>query len=226
MNTRGIIDRARKLAGDFKQKGHDRVRLPAFDYQDWLAVYSLPHNGESQLQFRGQVRHTWYLIHFLQEMGIKVEPVPVRSTEFLNWAGKNGASLKNGHDRGHAVGDYVNDPKNRPAPCNHADASELLKLGGEALFATITVFGEQPQEPEVMSVVLHLSDGSVVNSMQILADDHTPQEAWDMATGFLDKHQPQKVFHDRTVRTPSFCEDCGSLLVNVASPEDMAGAGQ
>ena len=224
MNTRGIIDRARSLARDFKQNGHEKVRLPAFDYQDWLAVYALPHDEQSQLQFRGQARHTWYLIHFLKEMGIKVAPVPVRSGEFLSWAGENGSSLKNSHDRGHAVGDYVNSPQSKPAPCRHQDAADLLKLGGEAIFATITVFGEQPQEPEVMSVVLHLADGSVAETLEILADDHPPQKAWDLATAFLDQHQPEKVFHDRTIRTPGFCPDCGALLVNVASPQELENA--
>ena len=226
MSTRGIIDRAKALARDFAQKDHKQVRLPAFYYDDWCSVYARPDNAASREQYRQQARHTWYLIHYLREKGIKVDSVPVRKEEFLTWAGKGGHSLKNSHDRGHAVGDYVNRSETPVAPCRHDEAAELLALAGdEPHYATITVFGESPQEPEIMSVVLHRFDGSVILSQETLAAEHGPQEAWDLTTAFLDKHQPEKVFHDREIRQPSFCQDCGALLVHVASPEDLKSMG-
>ena len=222
MSTRGIIERAKGLAKDFAAKGHQSVRLPTFYFEDWCAVYARPDNPDSRDQYRQQARHTYYLMHFLRNLGIKVEPVPVRQAEFLTWAGKEGRSLKNGHDRGHAVGDYVNRPQTPVAPCRHEEVAGLLALSGkEPLYATITVFGETEQEPEVMSVALHQFDGSVILTRQTLAAEHSPQEAWAQTTAFLDQHQPEKVFHDQTIRQPSFCQDCGALLVNVASPQDL-----
>ncbi len=225
MQTSRIIDEARALARDFVSRGHDQVRLPVFAFEDWRRIYDKPAQGSSLDAFRTQTRRSWYLIHFLRDMGVEVQPVPVRADEFWEWAARGEHDLSNGHELAHAVGEYVNHPGAPLTQCRHSEGLEALARDAEQTLATITVFGENSQAPEVLSVVLHRSDGSVITSLEVLGAEHGSEEAWQMVTDFLDRFQPSKVFHDQSVRRPEFCSDCNALLVNVASPADVEAAG-
>ncbi len=224
MNIRAIIDQARGLAQQFVAKGHDQVRLPVFDYQDWQAIYRRPAEGASLSEFRRQTKVNWYLMHFLRDMGVEVAPVPVRAGQFLPWAEKTSHDLSDGHELAHAVGEYVNDPASLATACRHSDLAAGLLPGQGPALATITIFGETGEQPEVMSVVIHRPDGQVLASLQLLADEYSPDQAWEKAVEFLDRFHPGRVFHDQTIRYPDFCPDCNDLLVNVASSADIEAA--
>lgn len=224
MNTSQIIARARSLAEAFVGQGKDEVRLPVFDYEDWRAIYRKPSQGSSLSEWREQTRLNWYLMHFLRGMNVKVTPVPVRAEAFETWAAKGHHDLGDGHELAHAVGEYVNDTLVPPAACRHSDPGDGVSLGQGPPLATLTVFGETSDEPEAMAVAVHRPDGQVLASLEVLAAEHSPQEAWDQVDHFLGRWQPAKVFHDQTVRRPEFCADCNSLLLSVASQQDIAAA--
>ncbi|MCB2186449.1 MAG: hypothetical protein KQJ78_08535 [Deltaproteobacteria bacterium] len=213
-----LIKQAQTLADRFIAQGHKNVRLPAYDFDDWREVYDRPGTGDTLNEFRSQQKMNWYLTRLLRASGVAVDPVPVRTAAFAAWCQDTGHELTDAHARGHAVGEYVNDPAVAPADCAHA-YPELEVSPGEAL-ATITVFGESEEQPEVLTVTLHLPDGQVLTALEILAVEHTPQEAWDLVRQFLDHHHPQNVFHDQNVRRPEYCADCGALLANVANPAE------
>ena len=217
MNVGEIIAKSRAMAQSFKEKGHSSVRLPVFSYEDWKAVYGHPDSGEVLNQYRIQTKRNWYLFHYLRGMGLEVIPVPVRDTEFKAWLESSGHDMSDGHEAAHAVGDYVNNPGSPATSCRHAQP----KMGGRKL-ATVSIFGEDPDQPEVMSVALHNQDGYVLETLEILAADHSPEQAWQKAEKFLDLHTPEAVFQDREIRRPEFCADCNALLVNVASQEDIS----
>jgi hypothetical protein len=225
LKTSQIIQEADKLANTFIAQGLDSVRLPVFDFMDWCAIYKRPTEGASITAFRDQVRRTWYLLHFLRKKGIEVQTVPVRENEFLAWAQGGEHDLSDGHEIAHAVGEYVNDPAVPVSKCNHQGVpKDVLEQLGPNL-ATIAVFGDDPEEPEAIVTVVHQADGSVLNRIQVLAIEHTPEEAWEQIKTFLDSHKLERVFHDQTVRRPEFCPDCNSLMGNVASAEDIKAAG-
>jgi hypothetical protein len=224
LSTRKIIDQAQALARDFVERGHRRVRLPVFAYEDWCEIYRRPPGGESLHAFRTQQRRTWYLMRFLGDEGVEVEAVPVKADELLDWAEGGDHDLNDPHELAHAVGEYVNRPQARTSACRHAELPQGTAQALGATLATLTVFGERPEEPEVMSIVLHRPDGAVLHSLEILACQHSPQEAWEQVQAYLDRHRPERVFHDRTVRRPEFCPDCNALLVHVASPEEVEDA--
>ncbi|KIX11007.1 hypothetical protein [Dethiosulfatarculus sandiegensis] len=220
MNIREIIREAQALAAAFAEKGKKEIRLPVFSYADWLGVYKREDDQKAAEAYRELTRKNWYLIEFLKAKGMIPQPVRVEALEFSAWAKGSGHKTGNPHDLAHAVGDYVNKEDAQISPCTHMEFPLGLPEGMPCL-ATITVFGERPEEPEVMSVVLHRSDGSVLKSLEILANDYSPQQAWQMAMTFLDDHQPLGVLHDKTIRKPQFCSDCNSLLVHVAAREDI-----
>lgn len=221
MNTSQIIGRAKTTAQAFVAQGKDEVRLPAFEYEDWREIYQKPAQGSSLTEFRQQVRLNWYLMTYLREMNVEVIPVPVRADAFLAWTQSSNHDLKDGHELAHAVGEYVNDMLVLPAACRHKDPVDGVLEGQGPPLATLTIYGEDPEEPEVMGVAIHRPDGQVLASLEILAADHSPDQAWEQAGRFLDRWNPAKVFHDRTVRRPEFCGDCNSLLLSVASPADI-----
>ena len=224
MNTSQIIARARSLAEAFVGQGRDEVRLPVLDYEDWGGVYRKPAQDASLAEWREQTRLNWYLMHFLRGMNVAVTPVPVRAGAFLSWAAAGRHDLGDGHALAHAVGEYVNDPLAPPAACRHADPSDGVALGQGPPLATLTVFGDSADEPEVMAAAVHRPDGRVLASLEVLAAEHSPQQAWDQVDRFLQRWRPAKVFHDQTVRRPEFCSDCNSLLISLASPADIAAA--
>jgi hypothetical protein len=225
LKTSQIIQEAGKLADTFIAQGLESVRLPVFDFMDWCAIYKRPSEGASIATFRDQVRRTWYLLHFLRKKGVEVTTVPVRQSEFLAWAQEGEHDLSDGHETAHAVGEYVNDPAVAVSRCNHKGVpKEVLDQLGPNL-ATISIFGENPDEPEAIVTVVHRADGSVLNRIQVLAIEHSPEEAWELTKEFLDSHKLERVFHDQNVRRPEFCPDCNSLMGNVASPEDIKAAG-
>jgi hypothetical protein len=213
------------MAQRFAAQGLESARVPVFAFEDWRRIYQRPAEGAALGAFREQQRRTFYLLHFLRQLGVEPEPVPVRAEEFEAWARGSGHELADGHAVAHAVGEYVNQPSTPVAPCRHGGVpAEVLAAMGPAL-ATITAFGESPEEPEVLASVVHLADGSVLNQLQLLAVEHSPQEAWQRIEDFLDAHKLERVFHDRQVRRPEFCPDCGALLSQVASDQDVAAAG-
>ncbi len=225
MKTSQIIQEAEKLADTFIAQGLDSVRLPVFGFDDWCAIYERPSQGSSLTAFRNQVRRTWYLLHFLRKKGVEAITVPVREKEFRSWAEGSEHDLADGHGIAHAVGEYVNDPAVEPSRCNHQGVpKEVMDQLGPNL-ATITVFGESPEEPEAIVTVVHRPDGSVLNRLQVLAIECSPQQAWNQIKRFLDDHKLERVFHDQNVRRPEFCPDCNSLMGNVASLEDIKAAG-
>jgi hypothetical protein len=220
LNTREIIREAQALAGAFVKKGKKQIRLPVFSYADWLEIYKRDDDQKARDAYRELTRKNWYVMELLKAKGMAPQPVKVDAFKFSAWAREAGHKTDNAHDLAHAVGDYVNRSAAKISPCTHMEFPTGLPEGMPCL-ATITVFGERPEEPEVMSVVLHRSDGSVLKSLEILANDYSPQQAWQMAMTFLDDHQPMGVLHDKTIRKPQFCSDCNSLLVHVASREDI-----
>lgn len=224
MNTSQIIARARSLAEAFVGQGRDEVRLPVFDYEDWRAIHRKPAQGSSLAEWREQTRLNWYLMHFLRGMNAEVTPVPVRAEAFAAWAAGGRRDLADGHELAHALGEYVNAPLASPAACRHSDPSDGVALGQGPPLATLTVFGESAEEPEAMAVAVHRPDGQVLASLEVLAAEHSPQEAWEQVERFLGRWRPAKVFHDQTVRRPEFCADCNSLLLGIASPQDIAAA--
>jgi hypothetical protein len=214
-----IINQARAMAEAFVGAGRDEVRLPVFSYEDWRGIYGQANTGESLGEYRAQTKQSWYLMHFLRAMNAEVYPVPVAAAPFAIWAQDTDHELGNAHDLAHAVGEYVNDPATPLANCRHGSLNPTYDgLGG---LATITVFGESEQVPEVMTVVQHGSEGNVLQSLQLPAVDFSPQEAWDLAKEFLDRIKPSRVFHDEKVRQPAYCPDCNGLMVNVASPDEL-----
>lgn len=210
------------MAQRFASGPQRQLRLPVFDFDDFLDVYQLPTNGAALGQFREHCRRSWYLMQFLRDRGVEPVPVAVAAEAFADWAEATGQNLADGHGRAHAVGDFVNDPANKPAACQHANQLASLAVG--AGLATISLFGESPDQPEIVSVALHLHDGQVLEVFNVLTCDHSPQQAWEMVSGFLDQRQPRRVFQDQTVRRPEFCPDCGELLCNVASSDDVDSA--
>ena len=225
MDLEKTIQWARATAQNFAQRQHQVVRLPAFSFEDWMAVYGRPSDGASLSAFRTQQRRNFYLAHFLRDQGMVVEPVPIMADNFQAWAQQEEHKLDNGHELAHAVGDYVNQPLAPLAACRHQEEWDELEVEPGDYLATITVFGESEEAPEVMSVVLHEEDGRVIYTMELLAAEMSPQQAWDQAKAFLNRHRPKKVFHDQTVRRPEFCADCNGLMVNVASSRDVEASG-
>lgn len=224
MNSSQIIARARSLAEAFVGQGRDEVRLPVFDYEDWRSIHRKPAQGSSLSEWREQTRLNWYLMHFLRGMNVEVTPVPVRAEAFGTWAAAGTHDLGDGHELAHAVGEYVNDRLVMPAACRHSDPGDGVGLGQGPPLATLTVFGENADEPEAMAVAAHRPDGQVLASLEVLAAEHSPQQAWEQVERFLGRWQPAKVFHDQTVRRPEFCADCNSLLLSLASQQDIAAA--
>lgn len=220
MDILAIVDQSRALAQAFTQKKHQEVRLPVFSFEDWRTIYDKPSDGSSLAEFRAQLKRNWYLMHFLRRDGVRVLPVPVRPDQFHPWAEESGHSLGNGHDLAHAVGEYVNRDATPVSMCRHSEPEDL-SAWVPGLLATVTVMGDTPEAPELMSVVLHDSDGTVLSTLEILAAEVSPQEAWQRVEIYLDDHEPTKVFHDKTIRRPEYCDDCGGLLVKVASPTDI-----
>jgi hypothetical protein len=226
VNIRSIIDRARAMANQFVAQGHDSVRLPVSEYRDWLRVNQKGDSDEAAKEYRVHLKVHYYLIRFLRDMGVEVLPVPVRAEAFAAWCLAHGKALTNQHEISHAVGDYIHDPLNPVTQCRHAGWDIAPGSGENPPLATLTIFGENSEQPEVMSVVLHKADGQVLTSLELLAADHTPQQAWEKAEAFLDKHAPARVFHDQTIRYPQYCPDCNALQVNVASEKDVEAAGR
>jgi hypothetical protein len=224
VNIRSIIDRAKAMAHQFVAQGHDTVRLPVMDYQDWLKVYQQSESGESLNEYRVQTKVHYYLIRYLADMGVEVTPVPVRAEAFAAWCLDTAHAPANPHETSHALGDYIHHPQTPTTQCRHQGWDIAPGSGDNPPLATLTIFGETSEQPEVMSVVLHRADGQVLTSLELLAAEHTPQEAWAKAEAFLDKYSPAKVFHDQTIRYPNYCGDCNALLVNVASEKDVEAA--
>lgn len=204
----------RFAAGDNKQ-----MRLPVFDFDDFLDVYDLTPDGSALAKFRDHCRRTWYLMHFMRGLGMDPVPIQVTANGFENWLENHPHDTSDGHELAHAVGDYVNEPSVQPAKCSHSN--EFAELAKGVGLATITMFGENPDMPEVVGVALHLHDGEVIETLEVLTSEYSPQDAWNIVQGFLDRHQPKQVFKDDTVRRPEFCSDCGMLLCNVASAADI-----
>lgn len=220
MNLSQVIQQAQAMAKAFQERGPREIRLPVFAFEDWRQVYRRPSDGRALDEFRAYQKRTWYLMHYLRSQGMEVEPVPVLADPFLDWALDNGHQIQNPHELAHAVGEYANEPTSPVSQCRHSQPGSLGQRVPD-LLATITVFGEQPQAPEVMSVVMHRPDGQVLDTLQILAVDCGPEQAWQRAQAFLEQHAPQKVFHDPQVRRPDYCPDCNGLLVNLASAQDQ-----
>lgn len=206
------------MAQQFLQQERRQVRLPVFSFEDWCQIYHRQADGASLSEHRLQTRRNWYLMRFLRDQGVEVIPVPIRAQEFFAWAQGGGHDLEDGHELAHAVGEYANRPETPVALCRHEDMSARR---GEVL-ATLTIFGETPEEPEVMSAAVHTDDGVVLATLEVLAAGHSPEQAWQKVSTFLDLHRPRSVFHDQVVRRPEFCSDCNALLVNLASQEDIA----
>ncbi len=222
MQTTKIIQQARGMAQRFAAGKNKQMRLPVFDFDDFLDVYNLSADGTSLTQFRDQCRRTWYLMHFMRGLGMEPVPIQVTSDGFEKWLESHPHDTSDGHELAHAVGDYINDPAIQPSQCEHS--SEFVGLAKGVALATITLFGEDPDMPEVVGVALHLHDGEVLETLEVFTAEHSPDEAWNIVQGFLDQHQPRRVFKDETVRRPEFCSDCGALLSNVASVQDVDAA--
>lgn len=225
MNTARIVNEARAMADRFVEQGGRTVKVPVFDYDNWREVYRREQDGSSLTAHRDHSRRNFYLMHYLRAKGVEVVPVAVRADEFAAWVAGGEHDLSDGHGLAHAIGDYVNRPEAKAAPCQHSSEliDELARAAGAV--ATITAFGDDSENPEVLSAVLHTPDGEVLATLELLAAEMTAQQAWEKVERFLDRYAPRGVFHDRTVRRPEFCGDCNALLVNVASPEDVRSQG-
>ena len=200
-----------------KKQGVTSVRLPVLSFTEYCRVFEHEDDFSSRQAHRAHQKRNFYFKRFLENQGIDVTMVTCRSHELATWAREHEHALNTDRERTHALAHFVSRPDLPPAACVHKrPLTAAMADSGLELYATITTYGESPERPEVLSTAVHTQEGQVVESLEILAVDHSPQEAFGLCSDFMAKHGVVNAFHDSTVRRPEFCPDCGELLVNVA----------
>ena len=223
MDTPKIISGAMDQAQAARQQGVTSVRLPVLSFPEFCRIFKREDDLSSRQDHRAHQKRNFYFKRFLEEQGIDVTMVTCRSEELAAWAGETNHDLNTDRERTHALAHFVGRPELPAAACVHKRPLTSAMAGtGLELFATITTFGESSERPEVLSTAIHTRDGQVVESLEVLAVEHSPQEAFGLCADFMARHGVVNAFHDQVVRRPEFCPDCGELLVNVAGPTEYA----
>lgn len=220
MKTAQLIKQAMHSAEHLLEHGVAHVRLPILLYKDWLEFYGKEDGRESRERRRIEQKLDWYLIHFLRKNGATVEMALISRQTLLEGLGELGFSLDTEKEKRTALNKLSQMGKGSPAPCKHTfeldPVEELLPKVG-----TVTIFGEPADGPEIMSAVVHLKDGSTLAYENVLASEHSPQEAQDICFSFFDRYKVTEVFSSPGIHPPEFCEDCNELLVKVADPVEV-----
>jgi hypothetical protein len=221
MKTAQLIRQAMHSADHLLEHGVKEVRLPLLLYKDWLEFYGREDGGESRERRRLEQKLDWYLTHFLRAKEAKVEIALISRQTLLEELGELGSSLDTDKEKRTALNKLSQMGKGVPAPCKHTfelnPVEEMLPKVG-----TVTLFGEPEDGPEIMSAVVHLKDGSTLAYENVLASEHSPQEAQAICLSFFDRYSVTEVFSSPGLHTPEFCEDCNELLVKVADPDEVA----
>jgi len=219
LDTNELIREVQHTALHLVEHRVKSVPIPTLPYRDWLGVFHLDDGTEARRRFRMNLKRDFYLRHFLKRHDVSTETVFVNRELFLKWLAAKGETPGSFREMMLALNRYALE---KPAPprCEHVHdlgvpPSELVLVG------TVTLYGETPDWPEAMSAVAHLRDGTPVAYRNVLAVDHTPEEAGGICMNFLDSHRVRHVFKTPGVREPEFCEDCGDLLIKVADPNEV-----
>ncbi len=221
MDTLKIISGAMEQAKAAKQQGVTSVRLPVLSFSEYRRVFEREDDLSTRQDHRAHQKRNFYFKRFLEDQGIDVTMVFCQREELAAWAEETNHALTTDRERAHALAHFVGRPELPATACVHKrPLTTAMAESGLELYATITTFGESSERPEVLSTAVHTRDGQVVESLEILAVDHSPQEAFGLCSDFLAKHGVVNAFHDQVVRRPEFCSDCGELLVNVAGPAE------
>lgn len=221
MNTAEIIRGAREHARLAGRRGLKTVRLPVTSFEEWAQIYGRADDEAGREAYRRQQKRNFYFKHFLEGQGIEVTMVTCRAQEVAEWAAANGHPMTTDQERTHVLAHYAGRPELPPAMCvQKKPLTADLAGSGLELFATMTMYGESPEAPEILSTAIHTRDGWVVESLEVLGAENTPEEAFDLASRLMARHGVKSVFQDSRVRRPEFCPDCNELVVGTAGPHE------
>ena len=221
MDTFQIIHAAREHAQQAHQQGVRSIRLPVLSFKDWAEFFERPDGLADREAHRTLQKRNYYFKHFLQGHGIEVTMVLCTNRDLRIWADDNAHQLTGEREKSHVLIHYINQPDLPPTKCVHKRPLTADLAGSSLeLFASITMFGDNPEQPELMSTVVHTRDGLVVDSFEALSVEHDPQEAFGLAAELMARHGVRNAFQDPQVRVPQFCPDCNELLVNVAGSRE------
>ena len=219
MDTNQLIREVRHSALHLVEHEVESVPIPTLAYRDWLDVFHLEDETQTRERFRMNLKRDFYLRHFLKQHDVSTETVFVRKEPFLSWLTANGEAPGSFKETMIALNRYAM-KKPGPPRCKHVHDPGNVP-SGRALVGTVTLYGETSDWPEAMSAVAHLLDGTPLAFQNVLAIDHSPEEAGRICLDFLDSYSVQHIFKTPGVVKPEFCEDCGDLLIKVADPEEV-----
>jgi len=219
MKTTHIIAGAQEHARRAKEKGLKSLRLPVLRFEEWAELYGRSDDLAGREAYRAGQKRNFYFKRFLEAEGIEVTMITCQARAVAGWAEAHGHPMNSDPQRTHVLAHYVNQPDLPPARCVHKrPLTPDLAESGLELYATMSMYGENPDRPEVLSTVVHTRDGLVVESLEVLAVEHSPREAFRQATELMTRHGVTRAFHDPGVHRMEFCPDCGELLVAAAGP--------
>ncbi|MFH1134577.1 MAG: hypothetical protein V1816_00675 [Pseudomonadota bacterium] len=218
MNTSRIIAAALEAAKQAQARGVPKVILPVMEFKEWSTYHFRPDNLASREAFRAEQKRSFYFKKFLQGREIEVALVVCRADQVIAWAEEHDHPLTNDQERTHVLAHYSNQPDIAGPQCVHKkpDPAILADLGLQ-VYGTLSIFGESPDAPEILSAVVHTREGQVVDAKEILAAERETEEAFGLASEFFRAGGVKHAFLDQQVRRPEFCPDCHELLLNVAS---------
>jgi len=223
MNTLQIIKSAQENADRAAAQGARGVRLPVVSFEDWRNFHGRKDDLSAREAHRAEQKRNYYFKRFLEAKGIGVAMVTCRADPVREWAVENDHPMQSQGERLHVLAHYVNQPDLPPAQCIHKRPLTADMAGsGLELNATLTTYGESPDAPEILSTVVHTRDGGVLESLEVLGVEHSPQEAFDLAMDLMSRHGVRNAFQDPQVRRPEFCPDCNELLVHTASAREYS----
>lgn len=221
MDTFQLISTAREHAGQAHEQGVRSIRLPVLGFSDWAGFFERPDDLAAREAHRTLQKRNYYFKHFLENHGIEVTMVLCTVADLMQWAMDHEHPLLGERERAHVLIHFINQPDLPPTKCVHKRPLTADLAGSSLeLFASITMYGDNPEQPELMSTVIHTRDGLVVDSLEALSVEHDPQEAFGLASELMARHGVGNAFHDPQVREPRFCPDCNELLLNVAGSRE------
>ena len=227
MDTYQLINAAREHARVANEQGVRSMRLPVLSLRDWTEFFQQPVGLAAEEAHRTLQKRNYYFKHFLEGYGIEVTMVLCSASELRQWAADSNHPLTEEREKSHVLIHFINQPDLPPNKCVHKKPVTADLAGSSLeLFATITMYGDNPEQPELMSTVVHTRDGQVADSLEILSVEHNPQEAFGLASELMARHGVKNAFHDPQVRTPQFCPDCNELLLNVAGSGEYEQLGR
>ena len=220
MTTSQLIKQAMFSADHLLEHNVEHVQLGLLLYRDWLEFYNRTDNPASRSARRMEQKLDWYLMRILKKKNVKVEIVLIPRLEVIEGVGELDIPIGSDKEKKTALNMLARMGKGKTAPCQHifeyneiADISECL--------GTITIYGELNEPPEIMSAVIHLEDGSPLAFENVLAMEHSPQEARNQCFALFDRYNVKGVFNSPKTFPPEFCEDCNQLLLKVANPDEV-----